>query len=373
MKVADVVVKQPESSEITGNTWTVSLPKTGIHTLEQLVEYCEIDLGIWEVERFICNKWEMAARLGAEKDERIAVTPLFQVKATFRKKVEIVDAREEIEELKALAAVDRVPVVVKHKPHGGHMLEVNIPDPHFGKLAWAAETGSNYDTKIASDLFRKAVSVLLSRVSAYEFEEVLFVVGNDLLNSDDIEGQTTKGTKVSTDGRYQKTFGVVRNIIIETIERLRLIAKVKVVMIPGNHDALSVWHLGDSLECYFHKYKDVEIDNSPKSRKYYRFGSVMLMFTHGDKGKRTDYPLLMATEQAEMFGQTKFREAHTGHRHMTKLDEQHGVRIRVLPALCPADDWHFENGFTGNMRNAEAYIWNKDEGLVGMAIFSDGR
>jgi hypothetical protein len=92
------------------------------------------------------------------------------------------------------------------------------------------------------------------------------------------------------------------------------------------------------------------------------------MFTHGDKGKRNDYPLLMATEQPEMFGQTKYREAHTGHTHQTKLDEQHGVRVRVLPALCEADDWHAENAFVGNLRSAEAYVWNKDEGLINIAI-----
>jgi hypothetical protein len=97
----------------------------------------------------------------------------------------------------------------------------------------------------------------------------------------------------------------------------------------------------------------------------------MLMFCHGDGGKRDDYALLMATEKPEMFGRTKFREAHIGHTHQTRLEEKHGVRVRVIPSLSPADDWHSENGFVGNLRSAEAYFWNKKEGLVGTAIYND--
>jgi len=379
-----------------------SLPGTTIHTLEQLVEKFKVDLSVWEVERFIANKWEVvmkpaaytelftvqtATKEGTVKNtvplwqrDKENVDPLhrslYQVKAFFKKRVEVVDAKNELEGLKELAKKNAPkPLTVKlvGSPNG-NMLEVNLPDPHFGKLAWGAETGgANYDTKIAVDVYRRAVQALLERTASYGlFEEILFVVGNDLLNSDDLEGRTTKGTYVSTDGRYQKTFSAVRTLIIETIETLRTRAKkVKVMMVPGNHDRLSTWHLGDSLECYFHKYEDVEIDNSARYRKYYQFGKVMIMFTHGDKGKRVDYPLLMATEQREMFGNTEFREAHIGHKHTNKVEEFHGVRVRTLSALCPPDAWHSENGFCGNLRSSEAFVWNAVEGLIGIAVYTD--
>jgi hypothetical protein len=376
LSAADITPKstqpeEPETSEIVGDTWNLVLPKTRIHTLDQLLEYCEVDQSIWEVERFLVNKWEMGYKNKADKAE---VEQLFQVKATLRRKLEVLAVREEIADLKRCAMLEaREPEPIERPVQAsGNMLEVNIPDVHFGKLAWPVETGYEpYDTKIAAVTYLRAVNTLVDRVSGYKFDQIVYVVGNDIFNSDDLESRTTKGTVVTTDGRYHKTFYKVRHTITETIELLRKIAPVKVIMVPGNHDNLSVWHLGDSLECTFAKYPDVEIDNVPKYRKYHRFGNVMLMLTHGDKGKRTDYPLLMATEQPEMFGATKYREAHTGHTHMTKLDEQHGVRVRVLPALCPPDDWHSENGFVGNLRNAEAYIWNKDEGLIGMSIYSD--
>jgi hypothetical protein len=356
-------IAETQLNEISDNEWRIILPKTRICTLEALVEACQIDLTLWEVERLIINKWEVGV---GDDNGGVNVEPLFQVKAFLKRKQATLAAIQEIEALKKLAKADaKVPATVKPKKLTGNMLELNIPDAHFGKLAWAVETGGlNYDTKIAKKVFVDAFNTLLDRVKGYEFEEILFVVGNDLLNSDDIEGRTTSGTSLSNDGRYHKTFVTVRNVMIECVERLREVAPVKVILVSGNHDQLSVWHLGDSLECFFHNYPDVTIDNSPLPRKYHRFGNVMLMFTHGHKGKRQEYPLLMATEQPEMFGQTKYREAHTGHNHMTKLDEQHGVRVRVLPALCEPDDWHSEHAFIGNLRSAEGYVWNQDEGLV---------
>lgn len=356
-----------ERSELTNNSWAISLPKTRIHTLAQLVEFFEIDLAIWEVERFIANKWEMG-QAGGE------AMPLFQVKAFLKKKQDIVNACAEIDALKALAkkGIGGVPVLRKMRAPTGNMLEINLVDHHYGKMAWAVETGAqNYDTKIADKVFWRAFSALLQRSSSLQYDEIWFVVGNDLFNSDDQEGRTTKGTYVSTDVRYQKTFGVVRTTMIRAIEELRKIAKVKVILVPGNHDHLTVWHLGDSLECYFHKYKDVEIDNAPRYRKYHSFGQVLIMYTHGDKGKRSDYPLLMATEQSELFGACKFREIHTGHNHINVVDEQHGVKVRRLNALCPPDAWHAEHGFVGNLRASEAFMWNKEQGLVGTAVYID--
>jgi len=360
------------TSEVSGNTWNLHMPKTRIHTLDELLEYCKVDLSIWEVTNFKVNKWEMG--YVDRSNNKAAEHALYQVTATLKKRVEMVAVLKEIERLKAEAkALARVPKAIARKSNNsGNMLEINIPDIHFGKLAWGTETMyENYDSTIAEQMYMRALATLLERVKGYSFDKIIFVVGNDLFNSDNIENQTTKGTIVTTDGRYHKTFWKVRRTITRCIEMLREIAPVEVLLVPGNHDNLSVWHLGDSLECFFANYEDVEIENLPTPRKYVEFGNVMLMFTHGDKGKRQEYPQLMASERSEMWGRTRYRECHTGHTHMTKVDEKYGCRVRVLPALCPPDDWHSEQGLVGNLRNAEAYVWNAEEGLIAIAIYTD--
>lgn len=363
----------PDSIEVDGNKLSFNLVGR-IQSLDDLIKHFKVDTSVWEVERFIANKWEMGYTVDEGKDKYADQIPLYQVKASFIKRKNVADAIDELARLKeeARRSAREPRPVVRSILRSGNMLEINIPDAHFGKQAWPAETRHEpYDTTIAEQMYLRALETLLERVKNYHFDQVLFVVGNDLFNSDDVENRTTAGTTVTTDGRYHKTFYTVRRAITHCIERLRKIAPVKAMLVSGNHDDLSVWHLGDSLECYFAKYSDVEIENTPTRYKYHQYGKVMLMMTHGDKGKRTQYPQLMAREQPEMWGSTQFRECHTGHTHMTKLDEQYGCRVRVLPALCPPDDWHSENGFVGNLRNAEAYVWNKDEGLVTMAFYND--
>lgn len=333
-----------------------------VKSLEDLVRVCKIDTGMWEVERYLCNKWDFAGE------------PHFQVKAWLRRKVALVAVHRELESLKDQAKQLKLAPTRLARTRAyvsGNLLEINIPDLHVGKLAWSAETGySNYDGKLAKQVFEEAVDSLLERSASLRYERVVFVVGNDLLHSDTKQGTTTAGTPLDNDSRFQRSFTLARQLTVHAIERFRGIAPVDVVMCPGNHDQLSVWHLGDSLESFYHSAEDVKIDNSPALRKYYQWGKCMFLFAHGNKGKLADYPLLMATEQPKMFGATLWREAHTGDKHQLKVSEHHGVRVRILPALCPPDAWHTEHAFVGMQRSAEAFMWHREEGLIGTAVYS---
>jgi len=362
-----------EQNEIRGDAWNITLPKTRIHTLDQLLTYFEVDTDIWEVERFVANKWEMGYK--DESTGKAAVEELYQVKAFLRRKKNVAFAKVEIEDLKRLAktASSFPKPIKKSAKHKGGMLEINFTDHHFGKLSWGLETGwANYDVKIATQVFHRALDTTLDRSPFSYYDEIWFIVGNDLFNADDTQGRTTAGTQVESDVRHEKTYVTVRTLLIQAIEKLRhLTDKVRVIVVPGNHDHNATWHLGDSLEVYFTNYDDVDVDNQPSPRKYHRFGQTLIMYTHGDKGKRADLPLLMAAEKPSLFGATRFHEIHTGHTHQTRLEEKHGIRIRVLPALCPPDAWHAENGYVGNLRSSESFVWDREEGLIGTIIYTD--
>jgi hypothetical protein len=294
------------------------------------------------------------------------------------------EIRNEIEALKVIAKEELSKV---RKPQGkpstirdtalhikdaGVLCEIACPDLHVGKLAHPAETGRRpYDVKIAIATFNRALDGLLARTSHFDISEFLFVVGNDLCNSDNPQGTTTGGTAVSNDGRFFKTFWKTRTMIVQAIEKLRHIAKVKVLICPGNHDRQTAFHLGDSLECYFHADPLVEVENNPASRKYVEFGNCLLGFCHGDEGRSSEYGLLMAAEQPEAWGRTKYREMHTGHFHRLKTEEYHGVRVRILSALTEADSWHAAQGYIGAIRQAEAFIWSKKEGLLAEVFWND--
>lgn len=288
--------------------------------------------------------------------------------------------RREIAELKQAMVDFSMPqrrTTVVGKSAANCLLEIDIFDLHLGKLAWAKETGyENYDLKIAKQVFEDALESLIARTAGHKFSGVVLPIGNDFFHTDNLLTETTHGTRQDMDGRFHKTAHTGRHLMVYAVERLRDIAPVTAVVAPGNHDQLSAWHLGDSLECWFHAASDVTIDNMPTLRKYHEYGNVMLMFTHGNRGKHLDYPLVMATEQPEMWGRTKYREAHIGHLHKTqmrdsfKVNEHHGARVRIISSLCAADAWHAEHQFIGNLRQAEAFVWHRDEGQIAHATYT---
>ncbi len=382
---------EQESQVFTSDSWNINLPKTRLHTLDEVLEKYKVDLSVWSVERFKIGNYELGMKPPATTeyvqtqdgrkvpmwvrfDKEPMVVPLYRIEASFVRRKEMAAARQEIEDLKNEAKeFARIPTPVVHSDTcSGNMLELLIPDLHAGKFSWHQETGhADYDTKTAIETYLRAVETILDRAKGYEFDQILLGVGNDLLNSDDYNSQTTKGTLVNSDTRYQKTYKAVRQMLVHVIERLRIIAPVVVKVIPGNHDTQSTFTLGDSLECWFHNYDDVWIDNNPSPHKFYRWGTTLLGFTHGDKGKKTDYGLWMATENPVAFGESKFREIHIGHTHGIKVDEKFGVRVRTFAALCPPDAWHSAEHFVGNLRSAEGLVWNLEQGQIAEFIHTE--
>jgi hypothetical protein len=367
-EVGTTVKASKETSDITGDYWTISLPKTRIHTLEQLIAHCKIDLMIWEVERFICNKWDV----GMSKPEP-TILELFQVKAFLRKKTDVVDALNELNELrkKADKFSPKYPALKRTK-ESETLAEFSINDHHFGALIWGRETGGeDYDLKIAKACWEDALTALVSRTEGYKPDKALLVLGNDQQNADNRAGTTERGTMQNMDSRYQKVFSVSRDCSIWAIDALLGQYKsVDVVLVAGNHDPLSAWHLGDSLGSWYRNCSAVKVNNEPSFRKYYEYGTNMLLFTHGHAGKIEDYGKTMAAEQPEMWGRTKWREAHTGDKHHRRTIEFPGVTIRILPSLRPPDAWSSEYNYVGSIRSAEAYVWNKEEGLIGTSVYS---
>ena len=281
--------------------------------------------------------------------------------------------RAEIEELKVIAKqeLQRRLQAAKPSKDTGLMLEISTPDLHAGKLCWPPESGgAPWDVAISIATFERAIEVLLERTKNFEFSEVLLCIGNDALNSDNPEGTTTSGTSVSNDGRFHRTFQRVRTMMVHTVERLRKIAPVRILCCPGNHDQNTAYFLADSLDCYFNADPGVTVENAPISRKYVRWGKCLIGFCHGHEERKEDLALLMASERPKDWAETLFREWHTGHFHKVQNQEFHGVRVRILSALCSQDDWHSQKGYVNNLRTAQAFVWSKTEGLISEVFYN---
>lgn len=249
------------------------------------------------------------------------------------------------------------------------LVEIAFPDLHIGKLAWDKETGEDYDITIAVQRCKEAVNELVSRLDSSKVERILLPLGNDFIQIDNKMSTTTQGTPQSTDGRFGKMFSTAKALVIDIITDLVKIAPVDILIVPGNHDEMTMFTLGEVLEAWYKDDANVHINNSPKLRKYYQYGTNMLVFTHGDKEKHNELGLIAAHEEPVMWGQTRYREVHLGHLHKSKSvqyttgDEFPGFKIRILPSLSGTDAWHHAKGFL-SMKAAKAFIFDKTKGLI---------
>jgi hypothetical protein len=163
---------------------------------------------------------------------------------------------------------------------------------------------------------------------------------------------------------------VARRIVVETIDELSLIAPVDVIVIPGNHDATVSLMLGEILDAFYHNNENVNINNSPRSRKYYEYGKTSIQFTHGNEESHHDLGLIFANEQPELWAKTKFRFCQLGHFHKNKkinyvsVDEFQGFQVQVLPTLSSPTAWADKKGYS-SLKQAKAFLFDKKEGLIG--------
>lgn len=360
--------------EGTADTETINSVSTRIRTLDDLLAATGVDLGIWEVERYIVNKWEVGAKIGPAGAERIVTEPLFQVKATIRRNKAACLLRDIGDRI--IADIEsRAPSFPRYAPvratDDPHLLEFCAMDLHIGKLAWREEVGEDYDMTIAREVFMDALEDLIRKASGFPVDRILMPIGNDLLQIDNLAKTTTGGTPQDTDSRYAKMFQTAEQLMVYALDRLAQIAPVEGVIVPGNHDRQTAFTLGRVLDAWYRNTDRVTIDCSPRLRKYKRYGVNLIGYTHGSEEKAADLPLVMAQEVPDLWAETRHREFHVGHLHKSKEtrftagDSFNGVRVRIIPALTASDQWHFSKGYVGEQRAAEAYLWSYANGYAG--------
>jgi hypothetical protein len=361
--------------EVNGDTQVLTTRSGRIRTLDDALTFAEVDRAVWEVERYTVNSWEMGFK---DADGNADALPVHQVKVWLRRKASapLVDALDAIYGRIASVA-PAYPPVVYTVPRDPHMLEVSLFDVHLGKLAWHRETGDDYDLDIAEAIYERAIADLLCKASPFSIDRIVFPVGQDLLHIDNTDKATSNGTVQDVDGRLAKIIEVAQMAVVRGIDRLREVAPVEVVPVPGNHDAISIFHLARFLWAYYRNCPGVTVDVEPRSRKYVAYGCNLIGYTHGDQERAASLPAIMATEVPQLWAATQYHEWHLGHYHKKRetqfvsVDTHDGVTVRVLPSLSGRDEWHYSKGYTSN-RLAEAYLWSHATGPTSYLVTNAG-
>lgn len=256
------------------------------------------------------------------------------------------------------------PVKLPKKPkvnNSNRLLELSIVDLHLAKLSWSPETGENYDRHIAEERFMYVINDVLEEVQNMPLKKIIFPIGNDFFNFDNIKGSTSKGTPQHNDSRWQKMYLFGQELLIKAIDMLRQLAPVTVFVVPGNHDWLTSFHAIVNMNSWYRNDDDVTVNTNPRSRKYVRFGNTLLGFTHLDKEKKRIYGC-MQVEAKKDWGETKYHEWHGAHLHKELVKDDMGVVVRNLSCVSARDEWHYNNGYLPHPHN-QAFIWDYNKGL----------
>ncbi len=342
-----------------------------VKSLDDLLKACNVDLDVWEVDKYDIGTYEVT---GFDKAKRPITVPMFRTKAWLKKinpLQNIKKIREElIEDLTPLFYSKPKWVIRPHsyKEDDPHLLEINAFDLHLGKIGIK---GDEYSLEIARERMINALTHLVKRASGYCVDEILFVVGNDFLNSDgDFPlAATTKGTPQSNTDTGMQMYRAGRKLIVECVEMLVEYADVHIVIIPGNHDRESMMHIGDALEMFYENNENVSVDNSDSMMKAHKYGRCLIVNDHGDGAKLINLPGIVSQRYRDVWSEVKYVEVHRGHLHTNKsykmqaVEELNGLTVRNLSSMSATDEWHDMKGYVGNIKKASAFIWSKYNGV----------
>lgn len=357
-------------SDFGKDSGTITTKSLNIKTLDDAILVSNVDMNIWDVDRYLINSWEVTCLVKTKDEELPKTFTNYQVKVFLKKKLKscLEDSLNNI--VDKIKPCNFKPIKIG-KIKNPHLLEISLYDHHFGKLAWSKETGIDYDLKIAANLFETAVEDLIKKTVGYTVDQIVFPIGNDFFHIDDQANETPNAHhKLDTDGRLAKVFEVGIQSCIKAIERCLTIAPTHVLWVPGNHDPHTSYYLCKIIQAYFKNIKNFSIDVSEKSRKYYKYGTTLIGYTHGNEEPTSTLPLLMATEMKKEWCTSNFLEWHIGHTHKRKemkfvsSDSFGPVKVISIPSLTATDYWHYKKGYVGGNRAAEAYLYGKSSGYV---------
>lgn len=240
-------------------------------------------------------------------------------------------------------------------------------DYHLGMLAWREEGGADWDVSIADRTLTGSFERMMQQCP--HGGTAIINVQGDFLHTDSMLPVTPAHHHVlDADSRFQKIAATavraIRRLVQMALEKHSI---VRLIVAEGNHDETSSIWLRIMFAAFYEAEPRVTVDTSALPYYAYQHGSVMLAFHHGHKVKNEALPMLFAAQFPAMWGATKRRYGHCGHRHHVDEKEYSGMLITQHPTLAARDAYAARGGWISE-RAAQAIIYHEDYGQVARAI-----
>lgn len=330
-----------------------------IKTKEDLIRECNIDIGVWNIDRLVHNAWGKGGKQN------------FQVKAWLSKKKE-----EEIDRLEKLLSNYNTPytplekrdIIINDVFPNPVSLFISLADPHIDKRTLDKSTIEEkmhiYLTTLDKLLFRAYRS--------HNIDEIVYVLGNDYFTSDNYTPSTTAGTPQNVTDHYDDSYEKGFELAVTCINKLKQFCNtLKVVFVPANHDRTKSFFLLHALSVYFSSDKNIIFDRGGENTKVHVYGNTFIGMHHGDTIMEK-LPLYFASKYREEWGKCKYSEIALADKHHKKQwkfnlseEEVNGVRMFISPALTSPDVWHKDKCYDLSILAGVIRIYDKTKGYIG--------
>lgn len=236
-------------------------------------------------------------------------------------------------------------------------------DYHLGMLAWAEESGDDWDLSIAEDLAIRWVSEAIA--TAPKAGTAILANMGDFLHWDGLDAVTPTSRHVlDADTRYTKLVRCAMRVIRRLVNMLLATHQhVHVIMAEGNHDeASSVW-LREALTLIYENEPRLTLDASPDPYYCYEFGNTALTFHHGHKANFNRVESAILGKFRDVFGRTKYMYCHLGHLHHKHVKETSTMIIEQHQTLAAKDAYASRGGWL-SQRSASVITYHKEFGEI---------
>lgn len=239
-----------------------------------------------------------------------------------------------------------------------------LPDLHWGLYAWHQDAGADWDTTIAEKTILAMIGDLVAQSRPSKRAIVLGL--GDYFHCND-RTNATPGSKhaLDSDGRWPKVFAAGARLATKIIDMVaRRHDQVEAVFLAGNHDPDSAVCLTVALDLFYSANPRITVHSGAGLYWYHRHGQVLLAATHGHTVSPDRLVMAMATDRAEDWGQTQFRQAFMGHIHHERAKEVGPVRVEYFGTPIPRDAWAQGAGFRSG-RSMSALTFHAGRGEIG--------
>lgn len=244
-----------------------------------------------------------------------------------------------------------------------------VSDFHLGMLAWADETGDDWDMNLAEDLFARWFDAAFQH-APNAATGVINLLG-DFAHFDSLDAVTpASGHILDADTRYQKLVRYMIRMVRRVINMALVKHKtVKLVIVQGNHDESGLIWLAEMFHTLYGNEPRVLVDTSADVYKMIQHGKTTLFFHHGHKCRFDAIEPVMIAKFRKAFGESEYSYAHVGHLHHQKIVESRNMVVEQHRTLAAKDAYASRGGWMSK-RSANVITYSADFGEVGRITIS---